>query len=103
MILSEEQQLICDTARRFARERLAPGAARRDREKLFPAEELAEGGRLGLLGMIVPEKWGGAGLDYLSYVSAIMEIAAGDGTVSTIIGEHTSVCCLPILTFGTDA
>ncbi|EME68026.1 Acyl-CoA dehydrogenase, partial [Paramagnetospirillum caucaseum] len=102
MILSEEQQAIRDTARRFARERLVPGAGGRDRERRFPAAELAELGRLGFMGMVVPSEWGGAGTDYVSYVAAIMELAAGDGTVSTIMGEHTSVGCLPILKFGTE-
>jgi butyryl-CoA dehydrogenase len=103
MILSEEQQLIRDTARQFAQERLAPGAAARDREHAFPAEELAEMGRLGFLGMVVPPQWDGAGTDYVSYAAAIMEIAGGDGPVSTIMSVHNSVCCMPILTYGTDA
>ena len=103
MILSEEQQAIRDVARRFAREKLAPGAGDRDRERRFPAAELAELGKLGFMGMVVPTEWGGAGSDYVSYVAAIMELAAGDGTVSTIMGEHISVGCLPILKFGTQA
>lgn len=103
MILNEGQSLIRDTARRFAREKLAPTAAQRDRERRFPAEELAELGKLGFLGMVVPQQWDGAGTDYVSYVTAIMEIATGDGTISTIMGEHTSVCCLPVLKYGTEA
>lgn len=102
MILTEEQSQIRDTARRFACEKLAPTAAWRDRERRFPAEELAELGKLGFLGMVVPQQWDGAGTDYVSYLAAIIEIAAGDGTVSTIMGEHTSVCCLPVLKYGTD-
>lgn len=101
MILTEEQSLIRDTARRFACEKLAPTAAQRDRDRRFPAEELAELGKLGFLGMVVPQQWDGAGADYVSYVVAIMEIAAGDGTISSIMGEHTSVCCLPVLKYGT--
>lgn len=92
---------IRDMARRFASEKLAPTAAQRDREQRFPAKELAELGKLGFLGMVVPRQWDGSGTDYVSYVTAIMEIAAGDGTISTIMGEHTSVCCLPVLNYGT--
>jgi alkylation response protein AidB-like acyl-CoA dehydrogenase len=100
MILSEEQSLIRETARQFARDRLAPGAALRDREHRFPAEELAELGRLGFLGMVVPPEWDGAGTDYVSYAAAIMEIAAGDGPISTIMSVHNSVCCKPVLDYG---
>ncbi len=103
MILSEEQAMIRDMARQFARERLAPGAAERDRTHRFPAEELREMGELGLLGMVVPEEWGGAGADAVAYALAIEEIAAGDGAISTIMSVHNSVGCAPILKFGTDA
>ncbi|CAA7625350.1 putative acyl-CoA dehydrogenase protein (acdB-like) [Magnetospirillum sp. LM-5] len=102
MILTEEQALIRETARAFASERLAPGAAARDREHRFPAEELAELGKLGFLGMVVPPEWDGAGTDYVSYAAAIMEVAAGDGPISTIMSVHNSVCCKPILDYGTD-
>lgn len=103
MILTEEQAMIRDMARQFARERLAPGAAERDRTHRFPAEELREMGELGLLGMVVPEEWGGAGADAVAYALAIEEIAAGDGAISTIMSVHNSVGCAPILKFGTDA
>lgn len=103
MLLTEEQAMIRDMARQFARERLAPGAAERDRTHRFPAEELREMGELGLLGMVVPEEWGGAGADAVAYALAIEEIAAGDGAISTIMSVHNSVGCAPILKFGTDA
>ncbi len=102
MILTEEQLMIRDMARQFARERLAPGAAARDRESRFPADELREMGDLGLLGMVVPEEWGGAGVDAVSYALAIEEIAAGDGAISTIMSVHNSVGCAPILKFGNE-
>jgi hypothetical protein len=60
-------------------------------------------GELGLLGMVVPEAWGGAGADHVAYALAIEEIAAGDGACSTIMGVHNSVACMPILKFGSDA
>jgi hypothetical protein len=103
MLLSEEQRLIRDTMRAFARDRLAPNAARWDREHHFPREELAALGELGALGMVVPEAWGGAGTDYVSLALALEEIAAGDGATSTIVSVQNSVVCGPVLAFGTDA
>jgi len=102
MILSELQQQIRDLARDFARERLAPGAAKRDRESLFPREELKEMGELGLLGMLVPEAYGGSDTGVIAYAAALEEIAAGDGPCSTIMSVHSSVGCVPILKFGND-
>ena len=103
MRLNEEQALIRDTVRAFAQERLAPNAARWDREHHFPREELAALGALGALGMVVPERWQGAGADYLSLAVALEEIAAGDGATSTIVSVQNSVVCGPILAFGNDA
>ncbi|WP_064713008.1 acyl-CoA dehydrogenase family protein [Rhizobium bangladeshense] len=102
MILSDLQQQIVDLARDFARDRLAPGAAKRDREHLFPREELREMGELGLLGMLVPEAYGGSDTGVLAYAAALEEIAAGDGPCSTIMSVHSSVGCVPILKFGTE-
>lgn len=102
MILSELQQQIRDLARDFAQERLAPGAAKRDRESLFPREELKEMGELGLLGMLVPEAYGGSDTGVIAYAAALEEIAAGDGPCSTIMSVHSSVGCVPILKFGND-
>jgi alkylation response protein AidB-like acyl-CoA dehydrogenase len=99
--LTEEQTLIRDTARQFARDKLAPHAAEWDRESRFPAEAVAEMGRLGFLGMLVPEEWGGAGADHVAYALALMEVAAGDGSCSTIMGVHNSVGCMPVLEYGT--
>jgi alkylation response protein AidB-like acyl-CoA dehydrogenase len=101
MQLTEEQTLIRDTARAFARERLAPSAAEWDREARFPREAIAEMGRLGFLGMVVPEDWDGAGADHVAYALTIMEVAAGDGACSTIMSVHNSVACMPILKYGT--
>lgn len=103
MMLTEEQRMVRDMARSFAQERLAPTAAERDRTGAFPADELREMGELGLLGMTVPEEWGGAGTDYVSYALAVEEIAAGDGAISTIMSVHNSVGCTPILNYGTEA
>jgi hypothetical protein len=102
MRLSEEQSLIRDTLRAFAQERLLPNAARWDREHHFPRAELSALGELGVLGVVVPERWGGAGLDYVSLAVALEEIAAGDGAISTVVSVQNSVVCGPINAFGTD-
>jgi butyryl-CoA dehydrogenase len=85
MALSPHHEQIRDAVRRFARERLAPNAARWDQEKHFPREELAGLAALGLSGVAVPEEWGGAGMDGTALAIAIEEIAAGDGATSTIV------------------
>jgi alkylation response protein AidB-like acyl-CoA dehydrogenase len=103
MILTESQQQIRDMARDFASERLAPGAAERDRTSRFPREELTEMGELGFLGMLVPEAHGGSDTGVVAYALALEEIAAGDGSCSTIMSVHSSVGCVPILKFGTEA
>jgi butyryl-CoA dehydrogenase len=103
MLLSESQRMIRDTMRSFARERLAPFAAEWDRNHAFPRGALAELGRLGAYGIAIPERFGGAGLDYVSLAVALEEIAAGDGATSTILSVQNSVVCGPIFAFGSDA
>ena len=102
MLLNDTQEQIREAARQFAQERLAPGAAIRDREHAFPRAELTEMGELGFLGMLVPEEWGGSDLGIVAYALALEEIAAGDGACSTIVSVHSSVGCVPILRFGTE-
>lgn len=94
--------MIRDTARQFARERLAPGAAKRDHGATFPAEEVKELGALGLMGMLIPESLGGAGVDYVSMALAIEEIAAADGAMSTIVSVQNSLVGAGLLKFGND-
>jgi butyryl-CoA dehydrogenase len=103
MLLTESQQIVRDTMRAFARERLAPFAAAWDRDHAFPREALAELAGLGACGMVVTEEYGGAGLDYVSLAIALEEIAAGDGATSTIVSVQNSVVCGPIYAFGSDA
>ena len=103
MILTAEQEMIRDSIRAFAQERLAPFAADWDRNHTFPAEALKELAALGALGMVVPEEWGGAGMDYMSLVLALEEIAAGDGATSTIVSVQNSLPCGILNRFGTDA
>ncbi|HZS84134.1 MAG TPA: acyl-CoA dehydrogenase family protein [Stellaceae bacterium] len=102
MILSQEQAMIQETARNFASERLKPFAAEWDRAGAFPRQAVEEMGQLGFMGMLVPESWGGAAADHVSYALAVEEIAAGDGATSSIMSVHNSVGCMPILRFGSE-
>jgi alkylation response protein AidB-like acyl-CoA dehydrogenase len=103
MVLNEEQRMIRDMARAFAAEKLAPHSARWEAEAAVPMAVLHEMGALGLMGMTIPEEWGGAGADYVSYALALMEIAAGDGAVSTIMSVNNAPYCAALLKTGTDA
>src|SRR5437773_1569450 len=102
MLLTETQEMIRDTARAFAEKHLKPNAARWDEEAIFPSAALAELGKLGFMGMLVPEALDGAGADNVSYALALEEVAAGDGSTSTIMSVHNSVGCMPILKFGSE-
>jgi butyryl-CoA dehydrogenase len=102
MRLTHEQLMLRDVARDFARGRLAPFAAERDREARFPAEALAELGKLGFMGMLVPEAYGGAGADHVGYSLVMEEIAAGEGAVLTILSVQNSVGCMPVLQYGSE-
>jgi len=103
MILTDEQEMIRDSLRAFAQERLAPFAADWDRDHTFPREALNELAGLGAMGMVVPEEWGGAGMDYMSLVLALEEIAAGDGATSTIVSVQNSLSCGIPNRYGSDA
>ena len=101
--LTDEQRMIRDMAKDFAQEQLAPHAAQWEKDKWIPDAVVAQMGELGLLGMVVPEEWGGSFSDYTAYALAIEEIAAGDASTSTLMSVHNSVGCGPILAWGTDA
>ncbi len=102
MILTQEQEMIRDSMRAFSQEKLAPNAAQWDRDHTFPREALKELGELGAMGMAIPEEFGGAGLDYMSLVLAIEEIAAGCGAVSTIVSVQNSLPCGITYKYGTE-
>ena len=102
MILSEEQNMIKDMARDFAREKLVPEAALRAEEKRFPKEELEELAKLGILGMLIPEQYGGSETGYLSYVIAMEEIAAADGALSTILSVNSCPVSTAILNYASE-
>jgi len=99
---TEEQIMIRDMTRDFAKKELKPHAERWDQEGWIDDSVIAQMGELGLLGMTVPEEWGGANVDYISYALAVEEIAAGNGAVSTLMSVHNSVGCTPILKYGTE-
>ncbi|HTO81442.1 MAG TPA: acyl-CoA dehydrogenase family protein [Methylomirabilota bacterium] len=101
MILTEQQTMIRDMAREFAREQLAPHAAEWDAAARFPKEAVDAMGELGFMGLLVAEEWGGAGVDHVSYALAVEELAAGDGSCSTIMTVHNSVGCVPVWKYGT--
>jgi butyryl-CoA dehydrogenase len=103
MILTDEHQMIRDALRAFSQERLAPNAARWDKENTFPKEELKELAALGAFGVAVPEQLGGAGLDYVSLALVLEEIAAGDGGTSTIISVNNCPVCSIAMMYANDA
>src|SRR5881394_2934226 len=98
--LSEEHELIRRTVREFAQERVAPVAEELDREHRFPYELVAEMSELGLMGIPVPEDWGGAGGDTVSYAIAIEELTRIDSSVAITVAAHTSLGTMPILLYG---
>jgi alkylation response protein AidB-like acyl-CoA dehydrogenase len=100
--LTAEQREIQSLARTFADAEIAPNAAEWDRAHEFPRELLAKLAELGLLGVCVPEQYGGAGADFVSYILVLEELSRGDAGVGVTVAVHTSACTLPILKFGSD-
>jgi len=101
--LSEEQQLTQQTARDFARREILPKAAEIDANHRYPEELVRQLADLGFLGMAVPQEYGGAGLDTLSYVLAMEEISAGCASTGVIMSVNNSLVCDPLLKFGNEA
>ncbi|MCW0385499.1 acyl-CoA dehydrogenase family protein [Xanthomonas sacchari] len=99
---TEEQLMIQDVARRIAQERIAPSAEHHDRAGEFPLENIRLLGENGLMGIEVPEEYGGAGMDPIAYVLAMVEIAAGDAAHSTIMSVNNSLFCAGILKNGNE-
>jgi len=100
---TEEQLLIQDVARRIAQEKIAPSAEHHDRTGEFPMANMKLLGENGLMGVEVPAEYGGAGMDPISYVLAMIEVAAADAAHSTIMSVNNSLFCNGILKFGTEA
>jgi alkylation response protein AidB-like acyl-CoA dehydrogenase len=100
--LAEEHELVRRTVRDFAEQRIAPVAAELDREERFPYDLVAELAELGLMGMPIPEEYGGAGTDTLSYAIAIEELTRVDSSVAITVAAHTSLGTMPIYLFGSE-
>ncbi|MEH6501809.1 MAG: acyl-CoA dehydrogenase family protein [Pseudoalteromonas distincta] len=102
MELTEDQRLIRDMARQFAQAELAPRAAEWDKSGWIDSSVIQQMGELGLLGMVVPEEWGGSYVDYVAYALAVEEVSAGCGATGALMSVHNSVGCGPVLNYGTD-
>ena len=100
--LTEEQIAVRDAAREFAQTKLLPGVIERDENQTFPAEQIKELGELGFLGMMVDPKYGGSGMDAVSYVLAIEEISKVDASCSVVMSVNNSLICWGLETFGTE-
>ncbi len=100
--LTPEQELVRETVRTFARERVAPVAADLDRDSRFPYELVSELAELGLMGIPIPEEYEGAGGDTVSYALAVEELTRVDSSVAITLAAHTSLGTMPILLFGTE-
>lgn len=101
--LTEEHIMIRDMARQFAEDELLPGVIERDEKEQFPYEQVKKMGELGLMGMMVPEQWGGAGLDAVSYVLAMTEICKIDASAGVVMSVNNSLVCWGLNEYGTDA
>jgi len=100
--MTEEQKMMRDMVRRLAQNEIAPRAAHYDRTHEYPWENIRKMSELGLMGVPIPEEWGGAGCDFLSYIITIEEISRACGSTGVILAVHTSVGTMPILLFGTE-
>lgn len=103
LLLPQDVLEMQAVVRRFAQTRLSPAAARWDREKIYPRESVAAMAEMGLFGMLLPSCYDGSDVGQLAYTVAVEEIAAADGSCSTIMSVHSSVGCMPILKFGTES
>lgn len=100
--LTEEQQMVQDMARSFAQKEVLPKAAELDETSRFPEELVEKMGELGLMGMSVPEEYGGAGFDYVSYAIAMEEISRACASTAVIMSVNNSLVCEPLLTYGSE-
>src|SRR4249919_772335 len=100
--LSEEQIAVQMAARDFAKNELLPGVIERDEKMKFPTEQIKKLGELGFLGMMIDPKYGGAGLDTVSYVLAMEEISKVDASVSVVMSVNNSLVCCGLETFGNE-
>ena len=102
MLLNEDHRAVQDAVRAYVRDRIAPQAARWDKEHHFPAAELKGLAALGCYGVAVPTEYDGAGLDYLALALILEEIAAGDGATSTVVSVNNCPVCSILMAFGSE-
>ena len=102
-VLNDEQQALRDMLRTFVAKEVRPKAGEWDASAEFPRETVAKLGELGLLGAMVPEEYGGSGMDMVSYAVAVEEISKGDGSLGLTVASHNSLCTAHILGFGSEA
>ena len=100
--LTREHELLRSTVREFAEERIAPVAEELDRDSRFPYELVADMAELGLMGMPIPEEYGGAGADTVSYAIAVEELTRVDSSVAITMAAHTSLGTMPIYLYGSE-
>ena len=100
--LNDSQQAVRETVRRFARERLRAAGVQTDRTHAFPGEIIRELSGLGMMGIIVPERYGGAGLDHVAYALAVEELAVECASTAVIVSAHTSLATWPVLAHGSE-
>lgn len=101
-LLTEEQIMLKEMVAKFAKERIAPVASDNEKNHRFPADIIKEAGELGLMGIAYPTEYGGAGMDYISYMLAVEEVSRWCASTGVIISAHTSLVCDPIYRFGTE-
>jgi len=101
-LLNEEQQQLKKSVREFAEREIAPHVMEWDEAGEFPMATVKELGRLGLMGTIFPQEYGGAGMGYVEYVTAVEELSRVDGSVGIIVAAHTSLCANHIFLAGTE-
>ena len=102
LFFSDEHLMIKEMVHEFAESEVAPIAFELDKNETFPQEIVTKMGELGLMGIVIPEKYGGAGLDMVAFVTAIIELARVDASVAITMTAHTSLGCLPLLQLGND-
>ena len=100
--LNEEHQMIKDMCRKFADKELKPIATEYNRQKKFPMEQVKKLGEMGIMGIVYPEEYNGAGMDYISYAIAVEEISRGGASTGVTVSAHNSLCLSPIYYFGTE-
>src|SRR5271155_3537532 len=101
-LITESQQLIAETAKKFADKHIKPDMMKWDEAQIFPVEVFKKMGELGLMGILVPEEYGGSGLGYFEYVTAIVEISKVCGSIGLSMAAHNSLCTGHIMQFANE-